>query len=67
MESIENQILQLESNLLKSEIIKSSQKISEILANEFIEFCSSGSEYHYKKGVAHYEKIIINCLWSMYK
>ena len=50
MESIEKHILQLENDLLKSEIRKSSQKINEILANDFIEFCSSGSEYYYKNG-----------------
>lgn len=50
MESIEKHILQLENDLLKSEIRKSSQKVNEILANDFIEFCSSGSGYHYKKG-----------------
>ncbi|MFD3157263.1 DUF4440 domain-containing protein [Haloimpatiens sp. FM7330] len=50
MESIEKNILQLESDLLKAETRKSSQKINQILANDFIEFCSSGSEYHYKNG-----------------
>lgn len=50
MESIEKLILQLENDLLKSEIRKSPQKINEILADDFIEFTSSGSEYHYKSG-----------------
>jgi len=26
------------------------KKINEILANDFVEFCSNGSEYHYKNG-----------------
>jgi len=50
MESIEKLILKLENDLLKSEIRKSTQKINEILADDFIEFTSSGSEYHYKSG-----------------
>ena len=50
MNSIEEHLLQLENYLLKSEIRKSSQRINEILTNDFIEFCSSGSEYHYKNG-----------------
>ncbi|SFD14563.1 DUF4440 domain-containing protein [Clostridium uliginosum] len=50
MESIEKLILQLENDLLKSEIRKSPQKVNEILADDFIEFTSSGSEYHYKSG-----------------
>ncbi|WP_052085887.1 DUF4440 domain-containing protein [Clostridium sp. HMP27] len=50
MKSIEKLILQLESDLLKSETRKSPQKINEILADDFIEFTSSGSEYHYKSG-----------------
>lgn len=43
-------IFQLESDLLKSEVRKSAQRINEILSDDFIEFCSSGNEYHYKKG-----------------
>lgn len=50
MKSIEKLILQLESDLLESETRKSPQKINEILADDFIEFTSSGSEYHYKSG-----------------
>lgn len=50
MNSIKEQILQLENDLLKSETRKSSQKINELLANNFIEFCSNGKEYHYKNG-----------------
>jgi len=50
MYSVKEHILQLEGDLLKSEVRKSSQMISDILANDFIEFCSSGNEYHYKNG-----------------
>ncbi|WP_297426642.1 DUF4440 domain-containing protein [Clostridium sp.] len=50
MESIEMLILQNENELLRSEIRKSPQKIKEILADNFIEYTSSGSEYHYKDG-----------------
>lgn len=50
MDVIEKLILQLENELLKSEIRKSPQKINEILADDFVEFTSSGSEYHYKNG-----------------
>ncbi|EKQ53606.1 MULTISPECIES: DUF4440 domain-containing protein [unclassified Clostridium] len=50
MESIEMLIVQNENELLKSEIRKSPQKIKEILADDFIEYTSSGSEYHYKSG-----------------
>lgn len=50
MEAIEKLIFQLENDLLKSEIRKSPEKISELLAEDFIEFTSSGSEYHYKSG-----------------
>ena len=50
MDSVKEHILQLESALLKSEVRKSAQKIDDILANGFIEFCSNGNEYHYKNG-----------------
>lgn len=50
MTYLKEHILQLENDLLKSEIRKSSERISELLANDFIEFCSSGDEYHYKDG-----------------
>jgi len=49
-ELIEKHILQLENELLKLEIRKSSQKINELIAEDFIEFTSSGGIYHYKKG-----------------
>lgn len=50
MESIKEYILQLEYNLLKSEVRKSSKKINDLLSDDYIEFCSSGIEYHYKNG-----------------
>lgn len=50
MSYLEKHILQLENDLLKSEIRKSAQKISKLLSDDFIEFSSSGGEYHYKKG-----------------
>lgn len=50
MNSIEKIILKQENDLLKSEIRKSQQKIKELLSDEFVEFCSSGNEYHYEDG-----------------
>jgi len=50
MESLEKHILQLENDLLKPEIRGSVEKTGELLSEGFIEFCSSGYEYHYKKG-----------------
>ncbi|WP_300260998.1 DUF4440 domain-containing protein [Clostridium sp.] len=50
MDSIKEQIFQLENDLIKSEVRKSADKINEILSNDFVEFSSSGSEYHYKYG-----------------
>ncbi|NFF82548.1 DUF4440 domain-containing protein [Clostridium botulinum] len=50
MEFSQEQILEAETDLLKSEIRKSSEKINQILANDFIEFSSSGKEYYYKNG-----------------
>ena len=48
MNTIKEHILQLENDLLKSEVRKSAEKINDVLSNDFIEFTSSGSEYHYK-------------------
>ncbi|MEG2289003.1 MAG: DUF4440 domain-containing protein [Clostridium sp.] len=53
MNSIQDHILKLEKDLLKSEVRKSSQRINEILSNDFIEFCSSGNVYNYKNGDIH--------------
>ena len=50
IELLEKQIFELEKDLLKPEIRKSAEKISELLSDDFIEFCSSGSIYHYNKG-----------------
>ncbi len=53
MNYIKEHILELENDLLKSEVRKSAQKINDILTADFIEFCSSGKEYHYEKGDIH--------------
>lgn len=45
MDSIKEQIFQLENDLIKSEVRKSAEKINEILSNDFVEFSSSGSEF----------------------
>ncbi|WP_072773109.1 DUF4440 domain-containing protein [Desulfitobacterium chlororespirans] len=50
MDSVEEHIWQLEKDLLASQVRKSAQRISDLLAHNFIEFCSNGSEYHYKNG-----------------
>lgn len=50
MSYLREHILQLENDLLKAEVRKSPKRINELLANDFIEFCSSGDEYHYKDG-----------------
>lgn len=47
---IKKEILRLENDLLKSKVRKSAEKISDLLADDFIEFCSSGKAYHYKNG-----------------
>lgn len=56
MNYIKEHILELENDLLKSEVRKSAQKINDILADDFIEFCSSGREYHYEKGDIHQDQ-----------
>ena len=43
-------IYQCECELLKSEVRKSSEKISELISTEFIEFTSSGKVASYKYG-----------------
>jgi len=53
---LKEHILQLEGDLLKSEVRKSAQTISEIIADGFIEFCSNGNEYHYENGDVFQEK-----------
>ena len=50
MYSVKEHIFQLESELLKSEVRKSAEKISDILAQDFMEFGSSGIEIYYEYG-----------------
>lgn len=47
---LEKHIFGLEQSLLQPEFRKSSEKIAELLSNDFCEFCSSGKIYIYKKG-----------------
>ena len=48
MESLEKEILKLENDILLSSTRKCAEKISDILDDEFLEYTSSGKEYHYK-------------------
>lgn len=50
MHSVSEEILKLEKELLKSDVRKSAERISEILSESFIEYTSSGNEYYYKVG-----------------
>ncbi len=50
MECIREEILTLENELVKSEVRKSSEKIKELLTDDYVEYCSLGNEYHYKRG-----------------
>lgn len=43
-------ILQLEKELLNPDVRNNSEKIKELLSEDFIEYCSSGSIYRYKTG-----------------
>lgn len=47
---LEKYILELEKELVKLETRKSAEKISELLSDEYVEFCSSGYVYYYNKG-----------------
>lgn len=47
---LEKHIFELENELLKTRTRQSSEKINELLANDFIEFCSSGNIYKYSIG-----------------
>lgn len=47
---LEKHIFQLEQSLLQPEVRHSSEKIAELLSEDFFEFCSSGNVYIYKKG-----------------
>jgi hypothetical protein len=46
----ETEIRNLEQQLLSEEVRKSADMVSELLADSFTEFCSSGGVYHYTKG-----------------
>lgn len=66
MYSEKQNVFQLESDLLKSEVRKSAQAINEILADGFIEFCSNGNEYHYENGDVFQEQDDNNeLLWQI--
>ncbi|HZH73958.1 MAG TPA: DUF4440 domain-containing protein [Mariniphaga sp.] len=47
---LEEHILKLEKSLLQPEVRQSAEKISELLSDNFTEFCSSGRVYEYKRG-----------------
>lgn len=47
---LKEHILNLEKSLLQPEVRLSAEKVSELLSDEFIEYCSSGKIYKYKKG-----------------
>ena len=49
IELLEKHIFKMENDLLKPEIRKSVEKMSELLSDDFVEFCSSGNIYHYNK------------------
>lgn len=48
-DSLKTLIYHLENQLLQPEVRQSAEKISELLSEEFFEFCSSGMIYYYKK------------------
>lgn len=50
LELLEKHIFELENQLLKPETRQSAAGISELLADDFMEFCISGNVYHYNKG-----------------
>ncbi|MGL4911417.1 MAG: DUF4440 domain-containing protein [Romboutsia sp.] len=56
MQSIEIHILELENKLLKAEVRKSSEKIRNLVADNFYEICSSGKIYKYNIGDTFYNK-----------
>ena len=49
IELLKKHILELEKDLLEPETRKSSEKISKLLSDDYIEFCSSGNIYNYNK------------------
>lgn len=56
MKSNETYILELENELLKPETRKSTEKIRELLSDDFVEVCSTGEIYRYKIGDTFYKK-----------
>lgn len=52
----EELILNLENELLKPEIRKSTEKLRELLSEDFIEYCSSGVIYNYNIDDNFYEE-----------
>ncbi|URZ08040.1 hypothetical protein CLROS_034060 [Clostridium felsineum] len=50
VDDLKDHILKLENDLVKSEVRKSAQKLNDLLADDFFEFCSNGKEYRYKNG-----------------
>lgn len=55
-ENIDKLIYQCEYELLKSEVRKSAERINELLAEDFIEFTSSGNVAFYEVGEVFQEK-----------
>ncbi len=49
LEMLQNKIYELEAGLIDPEIRKSAEKIAELIAEDFMEHCSSGWIYHYSK------------------
>jgi hypothetical protein len=52
MNTLEDTIYELENSLLKLEVRQSAEQITELLADDFVEYCGSGTVYHYRKGDA---------------
>lgn len=66
MELLKRHILQIENDLLKPEVRQSVEKINELLADEFIEFCSSGNIYRHNKEKAIAESTNLESLnWEI--
>ncbi|KNY25472.1 DUF4440 domain-containing protein [Pseudobacteroides cellulosolvens] len=60
MKLLERHIFELEKELLKPETRQSAEKISELLSDDFMEFRSSGSIYHYSMGDVFSKEIDIS-------
>ncbi len=81
--NVKNHIFNLENELIKSKVRKSSEKVSDLLDDNFFEFCSSGKEYRFNKNDTllgfeeeelcfeiidfRIEWISDNCLLALYK